>query len=835
MKRIDPPMTRPCSRRRASRAVLSALCLAAVSVLPACSSREEKFAEHLARAESYLAAGQDKEALVELRSALQADPKSAETSWRIAEVLRKQGKMADAVFFYREASRLDPARSDAMLQEAALLYGDDPARAGELIRQVMEKDPGNADAHVRTSELAMLQGRLDDALAAAMTAAQLAPQKGLYQQQLGIVHRARIRDANLRGEKVDDALFQRAIDAFEKADQIDGPYWAYRIEAARVYGAWPGHMEQAKASYRKAVELAIESGDLNADLLTMGEARNYAVGIQDEEFLRWAIETMTRVKPAETSAWLELARMEEAKGADGEAVMRAMLEKNPSAVAAYVAYANWLIGKMRIDEALQLMEKGVAAPDADVPSMLGALANLQFRVGKFEEAHATTEKLRSEHPSHPRTALATAQLAIAEGRMGDAAKVLREDTAAQVNPEAQRMLAFCEMTMRNIPAAIQAVNRAQELTPGFDGSITRLQAQLQHMSGDHGGAIQSFRRLAQNGVTLDAMEELRWVQSLYEAGRADAGKARLERLLEREDSIPEVTLEYAFRESDANPARAMELLEAALVKHPNDPRVLDYLTNLDVRAGRVARALERLNQALSGAQANAAVVVLRGRLLASQKQWAAAEGDLRATFEAAPNYPGVSDLLVLVYEKQGKLDEAISSLERVDASGGLGGSQLYLLGRLHLQRNDLAKARAVYERVLQAEPSNASAQNDLAYVLAQTNQEIDRALELAQAAQKERAEDASVADTLGFIYFKKGLLDPAIQQLRYAIELAGRSPRPDFHYHLGLALAAANRPDEASAAFDAALALDPEFGEAAQAKRDLEKAQAAAGPSANPS
>ena len=806
--------------------------------LAGCSSKDEKFAEHMERAEKYLAEGQDKEALVELRSALQLDPKSAETSWRIAEVMRKQGKAADAIFFYREVSRLDPSRTDAMLLEASLLYGDDLPRATELVEGVLAKEPGNPAAHLRKSEISMLKGDVDEALAQALTATQLDPKSGLYQQQVGIVHRTRIREKNLKGEKVDEALFRSAIEAFEKADQLDGPYWAYRIERARVYATWPGHVEEAKQAYRAAVESAIESDDQNADAAALTEARNYAVTVKDAELLRWSLETMTKVRPADVAAWVEMARLEESEGRDGEATYRRMLEQNASSVDAHVAYANWLIAEQRPDDAVAHLEKTLAAGGVDAPMMLGALANVQLRLGRFDDAKKTIDRMRGEYVDHPRTTLAMVQLAVTEGRMADAAKLLREDTGLQENPEALRMLAFCEMMQANLPAATQAINRAAELSPRFEPSIVRLQAQIQHLSNDYPSAARSYRRLLQNNVELDTVEDLRFVQSLYQTGRGPAGKARLDALLAKPDAPPEVALEYAFREADADPAKAIEVLEKSLAAHPGEPRLLDYLTNLDARAGRSARALERLNQTMAQQGVTAGLLLVRGRLLASMGLWAEAENDIRATFEAAPKYPGVSDLLVTIYQKQNKLDEAIASLQKADQAKTLGGAQLYLLGRLMLEKGDAADAQAIYERVLQAEPDNASAQNDLAFLLADRGENLERALELAQSAQKSRANDPSVADTLGFIYYKKGMNDPAIQQLRYAIELAGqaRRDRPEFHHHLGLALAAASRPDEARAAFDKALALDPAYAPASEAKRKLdEQSQAAQTGTTNPS
>jgi tetratricopeptide (TPR) repeat protein len=819
------------------RATVSVLCLFFAVAGSACSSKEEKFAKHLARAEDQLAAGNDKEALIELRSALQEDPKSAEASWRIAELLRQQSKAGDALFFYRETHRLDPSRNDAKLMEASLLYGEDIDAAEKLIRDVLEAEPANAAAHLRMSELALVRTNVDEALAQAMTATQLDSTIGLYQQQLGIVHRARIREKRLRGEAVEDALHQSALEAFQKADGIDGPYWAYELEIARVYAGWPGHQSEAKAAYRKAVETAVASGDKNADLAALGEAQEFATSIQDSELQRWTLETTTKSRPEQIAAWVELARLEGlAPSGSPDAVYQRMIEQNAKSVEARVAYANWLVSKGQQDEAVEHLRQAVDGA-TDPPAMLGAVANLQLRLGRFDDAHATIDKMRATSPTHPRTTLAMAQLAIVEGHIADAVKLLREDTSAAQNPEAQRMLAFCEMAQQNLPAATQAINRAVELSPSFDPSIMRLRAQIQHLSKDFTAAIDTYWQLSRRNVALDGIEKLRWVQSLYESAHRPAGKTRLEAMLKEPDAPVEAALEYAYREGDTDPAKAAEVLEAALARTPGDARLVDYLTGLDVRAGRAPQALERLNKALAAGPVTAQLLVARGRLLASLKRWSDAEVDLRATFEAAPNYQGVSELLVEVYRAQGKVDQALASLEKADQSNALGSSQRLLLGRLYLQKGDLAQARSTYERVLAADPENGSAKNDLAYVLAVNKQELERALTLAQEAQRAQPDVPSITDTLGFVYLQKGLHDPAIQQLRYAIELARaqRRDRPDFHHHLALALAAAGRTDEAKAELDQALALDPGYSEAAEAKREIESSQAATASAPNPS
>jgi tetratricopeptide (TPR) repeat protein len=210
---------------------------------------------------------------------------------------------------------------------------------------------------------------------------------------------------------------------------------------------------------------------------------------------------------------------------------------------------------------------------------------------------------------------------------------------------------------------------------------------------------------------------------------------------------------------------------------------------------------------------------------------------MNRVFEAAPNLPGALELLIQIYAVQNKLEQAMKSFEEADRAGALSPSARLLLGRLYLNAGDAAKARATFERVLSERSDLGGAKNDLAYLLAQDGVELDRALGLAQEAQQAMPNDPWVADTLGYVYLKKGLSEPALQQARYSIQLAEESgqPQPVFHYHLGLVLRALGRDPEAAEAFERALSMDPNFSDAGAARKELEaaRAQAKATPSAS--
>jgi Flp pilus assembly protein TadD len=105
------------------------------------------------------------------------------------------------------------------------------------------------------------------------------------------------------------------------------------------------------------------------------------------------------------------------------------------------------------------------------------------------------------------------------------------------------------------------------------------------------------------------------------------------------------------------------------------------------------------------------------------------------------------------------------------------------------------------------------ASNDLAWYLAETDSELDLALELATRAST-RQPDANTLDTLGWVHYKRGSMDSAIESFNKALELQPDSA--SIRYRLGLALSKAGSDQQARAALEQAIGGEsfPELNDA---------------------
>ena len=111
---------------------------------------------------------------------------------------------------------------------------------------------------------------------------------------------------------------------------------------------------------------------------------------------------------------------------------------------------------------------------------------------------------------------------------------------------------------------------------------------------------------------------------------------------------------------------------------------------------------------------------------------------------------------------------------------------------------------------------------------------------LAKEAQRGLTDSPATADTVGFVYYRKGLYAAALQQFRYAIELGradggGAVDEPGVHYHMGLTLYAMGRNEKAAQSLRKSLDIDADFSGAEDARRLLETVSPSDGQRASPS
>jgi tetratricopeptide (TPR) repeat protein len=791
-----------------------------------CTSPEERFAEHVARAEAYLEQRRSDEARIELLAALKLDPRSADVNWRLGELLSESGAFREALFHFGEAYRLDPSRVDAALRQVSLIWRESPQLAQQFLRRVKRRHPDDPRVLRTESALALVRGDAAAALNAARAALDLAPEDAESWSQLGAAHKGRIREALARGADPADTLYEEAIAAFEKVDDLESGHVGARLEKAHVYGSWKNHGADAVAAYRSAIALAEERENRERWLGAALAMEAYAHRTGRRELRVQALRAAVAAAPSRIRTWDALARAAEAhRGPEqAERVYLTLLEQHAERPAAHIAYTSHLARQRRGPDAIEHLER-VLSQGLDAAVLWEQLVRLELSDGLRADARATYHRMRELHTDDTLTVRSAARLAIADGRGADALEILGEVEGTDDSSEVEQLRALGYLAVGDVENATAAIQRALTLAQDFPVAVKRIEASIRHEAKQWDAALQALRALEEHGQTLTAAERLMRARSLYELGQHEAGRRELDALLGESSLYPEAAVAFSKWEGQRYPAEAQRQLSRALRFAPGSYELLATLTRLEVETGQADRALRRLDEVVASQLAVPRVLLLRAQLLAMAGKPGRAETDALKAFEADPQLPGAVDLLFEIYERQGKLTEALGSFEEAESVGVLHPGARVLLGRLYLSQGLREEARATYEKVIEVDPENAAAKNDLAYLLAVEGRDLARAQTLAEEAQRALRDQPEAIDTVGYVYLRRGQHEAALSQLQRAIALAeaqrGEAPAT-FHYHVGLTLSALDRDAEAVAAFERALALDSGFAGAVDARRQLE-------------
>jgi Flp pilus assembly protein TadD len=141
----------------------------------------------------------------------------------------------------------------------------------------------------------------------------------------------------------------------------------------------------------------------------------------------------------------------------------------------------------------------------------------------------------------------------------------------------------------------------------------------------------------------------------------------------------------------------------------------------------------------------------------------------------------------------------------------------FYLGVLYEQQENYTRAQKSYERALALAPTFALAANNLAWLYVERLGDVERALSLAEMAREHMSHDASVLDTLGWIYYKKNRLEQAIPLLETSVQKHPQNPT--FHYHLGMAYYQSGALEAAQRTIATFLELSPHHANAQAARQ----------------
>jgi len=178
----------------------------------------------------------------------------------------------------------------------------------------------------------------------------------------------------------------------------------------------------------------------------------------------------------------------------------------------------------------------------------------------------------------------------------------------------------------------------------------------------------------------------------------------------------------------------------------------------------------------------------------------------RRAAELAPDSPRFHERAAWILYHAGRHGEAIKAyrclIEQFDGDYGSTATRDLLrqarliLSNLYVLEGDYAGAEPWLEEVLDEFPGDPGALNDLGYLWADQEKNLELAVEMIERAVAAQPDNAAFRDSLGWVYYRLGRYEEAVLELEKAAG-SGDEPDPIILDHLGDAYRAANRIDEA--------------------------------------
>jgi tetratricopeptide (TPR) repeat protein len=759
--------------------VLAAAALLAAALGSGCGDPAKREQQHLSRAEAYLEEGKTAEAVLELRNALQLVPNDARAHHALARAYLAANQSDKALWELQETIRLDAGNLDARLQYGRLLLLGGKPELEEAVKQaddVLAADPSRVAALLLKGRALQQLGHPDEALRPLEQAVQAAPQDTSVLLVLANVYM-------IQGDKVQaEALFRKLV-------EVSPSYSSYATLAGFL--AVLGRDAEAEQAYRTAIERAEGKDRPKAHITLSNFLVSRGRGADAERVLEQGIEALDD----DLDLVYTLARQYQLRGAAAEAdgIIQRAAEERPSDPMPLVILSRYRAERGDFDGALEASDRALGVAPDDIQTRLQKaelLVDVGVRGGNKErilEGRRMVEAVIEADENVPAALFVRGKVELAEGNREAAAKTLRGVIDLQPDWALPHYVLGATLFANGDPqGARTALDRALELDPTH-AEARKLLARVHTALGDSDLAIELARRSL--STADDPSLHFLIAQNLIRQRKFDDAAKELAAIPEAQRGAEDW---YAlgrvaiFQKDDA---AARKYLLRAQQKDPGRFEVLQALLALDAKERRLAESKERIQAAASARPSDSRLVRLLGQLSFLDRDLPAAEASFKRAIEIAPNDASVYETLAAFLAATGRPDEVVPTLEAALARSPNTASLHFALGSMYFAKARTKDAQARYEDAIRLDPKLALAKNDLAYLLAASGENLDRAFDLAREAKALLPESPLVADTLGYVLLKRNVADAALGYFQEAV--AGMDPDdpllPTVRHHLALA------------------------------------------------
>ena len=752
---------------------------------------------YLENGNKYFDRGKYKEASIMYRQSLQRDQKYGPAHYRLAQTHLKLKQVAPAVGSLRRALELlpegtpDHTDSATKLAELYLAFGQNNQQliqeAAILVEGLLKRDPKSFDGHRLQADLHLVNARQE-------------LQRG--------------------NREVARKLVDEAIVEYHKADSIK-PNQPSIITALGRGFASKNQLPEAETAYRRAIELDKTNPQAYFELYGVHLLQKRVP--EAEAVLRAGFSN----NPEHYRFLTSLAFHFYAQNRRDEMVkvLDELKSHHKEYKQAYVTAGDFYLRLRDPEGAIAQYKQGMEADAEQKLTYQKRILEVLMRQGKRTEAARLNDEILQAHPDDSDARGLQASLILERGEVQKAMDELQQVVrSAPENFVARFNLGRAHMAKGEVEQARQQFEHSVRLRPDYIPPQLAL-AHLHITRREFDMALRTTDQIITRDRNNMGARLLRSA-ALMGQGKFQESRDLLQQMLNASPNSPDIwfqlgmvnLVEKRFRDAETGFQKAYDLapantrgllgivetylaqgqvdagiqkLQAEAQRYPDRADFFLMLGNTAVRTGRLDLAIENFNNLLAKVDPksrSAADAYLRlGESYRRKGDLASGIAALHKASEIAPNDPVIVGTLALTLDGAGRRDEA----------------------------------KRAYENVIKLNPNNAIALNNLAFLMAETGDDLNQALTYAQRAKQRLPQLDEVSDTLGWIYLKKNLSEDAVLIFQ---DLVKKSPKhPTYRYHLGMALSQKGDKNSAIRELQEALKNKPQREEEMKIKELLER------------
>lgn len=514
-----------------------------------------------------------------------------------------------------------------------------------------------------------------------------------------------------------------------------------------------------------------------------------------------------------------LGMLDERKGFYSEAIkhFEEAAEKDGSLVQARLHAATLNLRLGNIDKAQTAASRGLAIDPENV-RILNLLGGIYTARGQHEKALALFKRITELDPDaqHPWLNLAITHIKM--GQSKEALAILKQYTDKHAeDPTGRYFLGRAYMETGNYRSARKVFEKLLVSRPDFLSVYHNL-AWVQRMLGENEKALETYNKyLAINPTDtgVQALYDQTYDQNESGASPGDLRETLLAQKPEAMDynfSLGVLFWRHAEMTGDLNQfTKALDQFQLVKANDPSNKQVVYYIANIFERIGLVNEAIETWKRISSEGGGETRDIHLKiAELYERSGKPAKSLTHALTALELDKDNPELYYFVGLLQNKLAEFEKAEEAFGKAIELEPENEKYYFYLGVIYEKMKMYSKSIEAMKKALEIKQNHPNALNYLGYLYAEQSVNLDKAEKYLKEALKLEPENGYFIDSLGWIYYKQGRYEEALNEIQTAVR--NIPPDPTVLEHLGDVYDALDMPHDAIDAYERSLQAEPEEG-----------------------